>query len=153
MVCPVCTIAIAGGVGFFRTWGIDDVITGLWIGSLIVSSIIWMIDYLNRKNIHFLFRKIAIIISFYALFVIPLYYLKSNGISVMGNPGNTLFGIDKILLGIILGTFFFILSVLADIGLKKLNDGKVIVYYQKVFIPIIILLIASWDIHMLLKLL
>lgn len=152
MVCPVCTVAIGVGVGFFRTWGIDDVITGLWIGALIVSSIAWIIDYLNRKNIHFLFRKIIIIVSFYALFIIPLYFIKTSGIAVIGSAGNVIFGIDKILFGIILGTLFFIFSILADLKLKKLNDGKVIVYYQKVFIPLIILLIASFDIHLLLKL-
>ncbi len=148
MVCPVCTVAIGAGVGFFRTWGIDDVITGLWIGALIVSSIAWMIDYLNRKNVHFLFRKILIILSFYLLFLFPLY----KPMNIIGMAGNVMWGLDKILLGVILGSFFFIISILADLKLKKLNDGKVIVYYQKVFIPLIILLIASFDIHLLLKL-
>ena len=148
MVCPVCTIAIGAGVGLFRAWGIDDVITGLWIGALVVSSIAWMIDYLNKKNIHFLFRKILIIVSFYALFLFPLY----KPMHIIGIANNIVFGIDKIILGVILGTFFFIISVLADLGLKKANNGRVIVYYQRVFIPLIILLIASLDIHLLLKL-
>jgi hypothetical protein len=148
MVCPVCTVAVGAGVVAFRQWGIDDVITGIWIGALIVSSIAWMIDYLNKKNIHFLFRKILIIVSFYLLFLFPLY----KPMNIIGIAGNVLFGLDKIILGVILGTFLFIISVLADLGLKKLNDGKLVIYYQRVFIPLIILLIASFDIHMLLKL-
>jgi hypothetical protein len=34
-VCPVCTIAVAGGVGLCRYLGIDDLISGSWIGALL----------------------------------------------------------------------------------------------------------------------
>jgi len=42
-VCPICTVAVATGIGFSRWLGIDDTITGLWIGGLTVSlkSIGW----------------------------------------------------------------------------------------------------------------
>jgi hypothetical protein len=36
-VCPVCTIAVAGGVGLCRYLGIDDLISGAWIGALLFS--------------------------------------------------------------------------------------------------------------------
>ena len=36
-VCPICTVAAATGIGFSRWLGIDDTITGLWIGGLTVS--------------------------------------------------------------------------------------------------------------------
>jgi hypothetical protein len=148
MVCPVCTIAVALGVGVFRAWGIDDVVTGLWIGALIVSSIAWMIDYLNRKNIHFLFRKIIIILSFYAIFLIPLW----KPFNIIGLSGNVLWGMDKIILGVIIGTILFILSVALDVWLKKANNNRVVIYYQRVFIPLIILLIASLYLHLIIKL-
>jgi len=144
MVCPVCTIAVAAGVGVFRTWGIDDVLTGIWIGALIVSSIAWMIDYFNRKNIHFLFRKILIIVSFYAIFIWPLH---SWGI--MGMAGNVIFGIDKILFGVIIGTIIFILSILSDIYLRKINENKTMIKYQKVIIPLVYLIVASIITHLL----
>ena len=60
MVCPVCTFAVAAGIGVLEQWGVNNIIIGIWLGALIVSSIAWMIDWLNRKNIHFLFRKILI---------------------------------------------------------------------------------------------
>jgi len=143
MVCPICTLAVAGGVGVFRTWGIDDIITGIWIGALIVSSIMWIIDYLNRKNIHFLFRKILVIVSFYLIFIWPLYSWK-----IMGLPNNIIFGVDKILFGIIAGTIVFILAVLSDSYLRKINSGKVIIKYQKVIIPLLYLIIASVIMHL-----
>lgn len=35
--CPVCTVAIGVGVGLCRYLGIDDLITGLWIGALLLA--------------------------------------------------------------------------------------------------------------------
>ncbi|MBM3247580.1 hypothetical protein FJZ17_03535 [Candidatus Pacearchaeota archaeon] len=151
MVCPVCTVAVGAGVGFLRAWGINDIITGIWFGALIVSSIAWMIDYLNRKNIHFLFRKILVIIAFYALFIVPLYYWKINGEPVMGALGNVIFGIDKVLFGVIIGTIVFILAMLANNYLKKINDNRVMINYQKILIPLIFLIIVSVIANLLIK--
>jgi hypothetical protein len=145
-VCPVCTIAVGAGVGVLRAWGVDDVIAGLWFGALIVSSIAWMINWLNKKKIHFLFRKILVIVSFYALFIWPLYPMH-----ILGNSINTILGIERLLFGVIIGSFVFIFSVLFNSYLKKTNNGEVIVYYQKVFIPLIFLSIASIIAYLLLK--
>jgi hypothetical protein len=151
MVCPLCTVAVAAGVGILEEWGVDGIIIGMWLGALIVSSICWMIDYLNRKNIHFLFRKIIIIVSFYAIFIIPLYFIKIRGATVLGDPGNIIFGMDRILFGVILGTIIFILAILSDKYLRTLNESKVLINYQKIFIPIIYLIIASIIAYMLIK--
>ena len=67
-VCPVCTVAVGAGVGLSRWLGVDDLITGTWIGGLLVSMIWWTIDWLNKKNIRFSFlitfvKKHLIIIS------------------------------------------------------------------------------------------
>ena len=32
-ICPVCTVAVGAGIGLSRWLGIDDSITGLWIGA------------------------------------------------------------------------------------------------------------------------
>lgn len=32
-VCPVCTVAVGTGVGLSRWLGVDDTITGLWLGA------------------------------------------------------------------------------------------------------------------------
>ena len=56
--CAVCTIAVGSCVGLARWLKIDDRITGIWVGALIVSLIAWAIHYLDKKNIHFKGRKI-----------------------------------------------------------------------------------------------
>jgi hypothetical protein len=143
MVCPLCTIAVAAGVGILEGWGFDRIIMGIWFGALIVSSIAWMIDWMNRKNIHFLFRKILIIVSFYAIFVLPLYFIKISGQTLMGTGIGNVLGIDRLLFGVILGTFIFIAGVLANNYLKKINEGKVMIFWQKVIVPVVFLIISS----------
>ena len=48
-VCPVCTVAVIGGLGLSRWLGIDDAITGIWIGGLIISLSLWFTDWLYKK--------------------------------------------------------------------------------------------------------
>ena len=36
-LCPVCAIAVGAGIGVSRWLGVDDTITGVWVGGLIVS--------------------------------------------------------------------------------------------------------------------
>lgn len=146
MVCPVCTVAIGAGLGFSRALGIDDSITGLWIGALIVSSAIWMISWLDKKKIHYLFRKISVFAVFYAIVIWPLYHWH-----YMGLPGNELFGMDKILFGTITGTLIFFLAIFSDRYLKRNNQGKVLIKYQKVIIPIVFLILSSIITYLLLK--
>jgi hypothetical protein len=62
-VCPICTVAISGGVGLCRYLGIDDLISGVWIGALLFSLFWLTIDWLNKKRIKFLFRKPLVFIA------------------------------------------------------------------------------------------
>jgi len=137
-VCPVCTIVVVGGVGLCRYLGIDDLISGVWIGGLIMSLIIWTIDWLNRKKIRFLFRKILVLSFFYSIVIFPLYWL-----GIIGHPENKFLSIDKLLFGIGTGSSVFVLSVLFHNFLKKKNQGKSFSPFQKVLIPILFLIILS----------
>jgi len=145
MVCPVCTVAVGVGVGALRIWGVDDLITGIWFGALILSSIIWMLNFFERKNITFLFKKILVIVSFYAIFIVPLYYM-----GVMGAAANQIFGMDKLLFGVIIGSIIFLAAVWSNHYLKRINEGKVLIYYQRVIIPLVYLALASIIIYILL---
>lgn len=146
MVCPICTIAVGAGLGFSRALGIDDAVTGLWVGALLLSLSLWTIDWFNRKNIHFLFRKILILVFYYAIVIWPLYHWNYMGIA-----GNTLLGMDKVLFGIIAGTIIFALSIFSNNYLKKHNEGKVLLPYQKVLVPLAFLIVVSVILDLLLK--
>ena len=136
--CPVCTIAVGAGVGLCRYLGIDDLISGTWIGGLLMSLTLWTIDWLNKKKIKFLFRKILVFIFWYGITIFPLYWL-----GIMGHPENKFGGIDKLLFGIISGSVVFLISFSIHNFLVKKNQGKSYFPFQKVIIPVSFLLILS----------
>ncbi|MBU0456022.1 MAG: hypothetical protein ABIH77_04870 [Pseudomonadota bacterium] len=137
-VCPVCTIFVGAGIGLSHWLGIDDSVTGLWIGGFIVSLIIWTVAWFDKKNIRFKGRKILITLLYYASVVVPLY---TSGI--IGHPLNKLWGIDKLVLGILLGSIAFSLGALGHQMLKARNNNHAFFPFQKVVMPILPLLVLS----------
>jgi hypothetical protein len=143
-VCPICTLAVAAGLGLSRYLGIDDTVSGVWIGGVILSTSLWLVDWLSKKNFKRLkwyrnlkYNSYTTIFFMYALVILPL--LKTG---IIGHPFNKLWGVDKLILGITVGSGVFLLGVWADKKERKLK-GKQLFSFQKVVFPIAILLIAS----------
>lgn len=137
-VCPVCTVAVAGGVELSRWLGVDDTISGIWVGALILSSAVWFLSWLDSKDIKFKFHIILVLALFYSIVILPLYWMKLISFSC-----NLFFGLDKLLLGIISGSVVFSASIRFHNLLKKRNNNKVHFPYQKVIIPVLFLIISS----------
>jgi len=140
-VCPLCVIAIGAGLGLSEYFGIDDTISGLWIGALLWGIVDWTIRWFDRK--HWLKswvwgRDLLIFLLYYGLTIWPLW---EKG--YIGNPFHQLWGIDKLLLGIGLGTITLIVSDQSYEAIKKANGGHAQFPYQKVVMPIIALAILS----------
>ncbi|MCX8166854.1 MAG: hypothetical protein N3E37_03315 [Candidatus Micrarchaeota archaeon] len=143
-VCPVCTVGVAAGLGILKEYGIDDLIAGYWLGALTLSSAYWLIDWSTKKGIRFFFRKKIITISMYAIFVLPLYFM-----GFFFQPFNTIFGFDKLLVGIIVGSIVFHISVKFYEKIKELNNGHALFPYQKVITPLIFLAFISVNTYIL----
>jgi hypothetical protein len=143
-MCPVCTVAVAGGLGLSRFLGIDDVISGFWVGALILSTSFWFLRWLKTK-----FKKVSldipIILLMYLLVLYPLAKLN-----IINHPLNKIFGVDKLIFGTILGSIFFLLGIWTDKKIRKLK-GRQLVLYQKVVIPVLFLLVPSIISYFLLK--
>jgi len=139
-VCPICTVAVVAGVGFSRWLGIDDSVTGLWIGGLTVSMITWTMSWYEKKNIRFKGKGILTIIGYYLLIVVPLFF-----IGMIGNPLNTICtcGADKLLIGIIVGSLGFWSGAEWYFYLKAKNNGHAYFPFQKVVMPVSPLIILS----------
>lgn len=138
-VCPVCTVAVGAGLGLSRYLGIDDAVSGIWIGGLTLSMSFWLIDWISKKKPDVAVKKYQLptIIIMYLLVFVPLWYSK-----IIGEPGNTIFGIDKLIVGSILGTLTFVSGVWLDKYVRKIK-GKQLIQFQKVVFPISSLVIAS----------
>ena len=144
--CPVCTVAVGAGLGLSRWLGIDDTISGLWVGGLIVSLIGWTINWLNKKNIRFKGRKILIVVLYYGFIVVPLFWT-----GIIGHPFNKLWGMDKLLLGIITGSAFFLAAEIFYHFLKNRNGGRAHFPLEKVAMPVGVLIVLSLIFYFLTK--
>lgn len=140
-VCPVCTVAVAGGLGISKALGIDDAVTSVWIGGLILSVSFWTIDWITKKKY---LQKIkpevltwSVVVLWYLLTLVPLYFEKFIGL-----PYNKMLGIDKIIFGTALGSIIFLLGVWLD-KKQRIKYGKQFFQYQKVVFPVSLLILTS----------
>lgn len=144
-VCPVCTVAIVGGLGFSRWLGVDDLVSSVWIGAGLLTIVYWTNFWLEKKKWNFKFYKTAVVLFYYVLSLLPLYFLK-----IIGQPLNTVFGIDKIILGAVLGTAVLLFGLKLHSWLKKNNNDKSYFPYQRVAVPVAILILTSLIFYLLL---
>ena len=135
-VCPVCIVAVGSGLAIAEALGVDDLLAAIWIGALVTSSAFWMAD--KFKIIKLPLPEISWSIVFYILTIATLYIDNK-----LGNPYCRIWGIDKIWLGMTLGTILFWLGVIGDRLLRKTNNGKVYFPFQKVILPVFAIVIPT----------
>ncbi|MDE5615580.1 MAG: hypothetical protein K2I81_01975 [Alphaproteobacteria bacterium] len=137
-VCPVCTVAVGAGLEGARLLGVDDVITGIWAGGLTLSLFFWTAGWLKKRGVNSALWQI----------VVPLIVCYGLLAAVYLMPGvkfgaQTLWGIDKFLLGIIVGTLAFYLGARWYIKIKRANGGHARFPFQKVVVPLSFLMVAT----------
>lgn len=149
-VCPVCTVAVGAGLGLARYVGVDDIVSGIWVGGLILSSSFWLSDWLKKRKFHFLqpitshLTLLSSILMYLTVFF-PLWIGKT-----IGHPFNTIYGIDKLIFGTILGSVAFLLAVFWDKKVRKIYGHQFFVYQKMVF-PVGFLVILSLIAYLLTK--
>lgn len=146
-MCPVCTVTVIAGLGISRLLGIDDLITSIWIGGFILSFSFITINWIDKKWPKLSINKyqFPIIVLMYLLVLVPL---KLNG--SIGIAQNAFWGIDKILLGTVVGSVFFLIGIFAD-KKERVVRKKVLFPFQKVVFPVLGLIISSIVFYFLLK--
>lgn len=148
MVCPIlCPPIILGGSIISKYFGLSDLIFGIWCGALITLLFLITLRWMNKKGIKFLFRKPLLFFGFFILVYYPLYYFKF----IIYMP--YFFILDKFLLGNIFGILTILLSEKFNNYLMKKNKQKVYFKFQKVLIPLVLLLFLSLIVYFLEKIL
>lgn len=129
-MCQICTIAVGAGLGLSRWLGVDDVISGIWIGGLILSSSLWFYFWLSKKypRLQTTGYLLSVAGLTYILALVPLTW--------MGLLTN------KLTIGIAAGSLVFSLALLLD---KKARaaKGNQFFNFQKVVFPLVFLLVSS----------
>ena len=132
--CPVCTAAVGTGVIVTRFYGVDDLIVGLWIGAFIASTALWFGKKIKEGKTTSLEDAILIILAL---------LITVNGFYLGGLMGHSMmFGIDRLLLGMILGSVLLPASIYLSKEIKKIK-GKVILPYQTILVTLSILTTLS----------
>ena len=146
VVCPVCAVATGACLGVSRFLGVDDTVSSVWIGGLVVAVGLWLAGILSKKGFSRSFLKPLTIGLVALLTFVPLYWGR-----VVGFPGNTLQGVDKVVLGSVVGAGLFLLSLFLDGQLRKTNGGRVYFSFQRVVLPLLFLLAGSLGFYILTK--
>lgn len=137
-ICQVlCPIFVGGTLTLMEKWGVDNTISGLWIGGMLVWASIVTIDWIGKWKKHWLI-DFLVTVAFYASTIIPLYSKK-----IIGNPSKMIWGVDKTVLGIIIGSIFLYLFDRLYSYIKEKNGGHAWFPFQKTVMPILPLVIWS----------
>lgn len=137
-VCPVCVVVVGAGIGIAEEFGVSDTIIGIWVGAFIIAMAWWTVNWLIKKNWCFKGCGSITFLSYYLLTLVPLYYA-----GYIGKELNKLWGIDKLLLGVLVGSILFFLGERYHFYLKEKNGNKVYFPFQRVVVPVVALIIAT----------
>ena len=139
-VCAVCVVAITSGLGISRWLGIDDAITGVWLGALVLALASTLSRLASKKKPDLKWLPAAIFVGVYAVFVSISLYFNWFALS-----GEKLWGMSRLLVGVLLGTGALLLGLLMDKWLRRLKNDCNRPYFpfQKVVVPVLVIILAS----------
>lgn len=123
--CPVCIVTVGGGLFIAEKLGIDSFLVSIWLSALNCA----IAYYLATK-----FKKPILKSGYFwsiVFYLMTVFYLDISR------------QLDSSLIGLSIGLIIAIFSIQLDAIIKNLNHGKVLFYYQKVIIPLVILIIAT----------
>jgi hypothetical protein len=133
--CPVCVITVGGGLIIAKKLGIDDLLVSIWLSGLNTAIAFWIASGIKRKIVN---NPILWSLGFYIMTIGYLVFTKQ-----INHPRNTFLGIDKVFFGMTLGLFLALLSIGVDRLLRKTNKNKVYFPYQKVVVPLVLLILTT----------
>ncbi len=139
-MCPLCVAGAAIGLSIARYYGVDDTVVGVWLGALAISSAIWAMRVSNNriKKQYVPAQSFAIAVIVALAMVLPFYY--AGFFRGMPNMPDSVLGVNKVLLGLVVG------SILTYAGVPASNAAKrrgVHVPYQATILTLSLLMVFS----------
>jgi hypothetical protein len=144
--CPLCVAGAGAGLTLSRFLGIDDSITGIWLGAFIGALAFWTQRILGQRNNFFLARGVGILIYILFFVLTVLSFYRFNLVVRHGD----IFGFDKLTFGMVLGGVVFYFVDLLNTYLRRKN-GKALFPYQSVVLSLGSIIFASILVYILIN--
>ena len=144
--CPLCIAGAGAGLTLSRVLGIDDSITGIWLGAFIGSIAFWTQRGLGQRNKLFFKKTVGLLI--YVLFLASTIwsFYRFNLVVKHGD----IFGYDKLIFGMVLGGSIFYLMDWVNAYIKGKN-GKSLFPYQSIVFSLSSIVLSSVGIYILIN--
>lgn len=136
--CPLCVAGAGVGLTLSRWIGLDDSITGLWIGAFLGAMSLWTYTSIERKikKAHLIWLKPAIYILVFASTIWSFY--RFNLVIRM----EKMFGLDKLIFGMVAsGVVFYLVDEINNLIIRL--KGKVFFPYQRMIVDLGSILLLS----------
>ena len=140
--CPLCSAATGTAVAATRYYGVDDLIVGTFIGGFIISTAYWSNKFLMKKNKnkkYIQFQLPIVIILSLLLTFITFYFAK---LLKNPNPAFQIFGIDKIVVGSVIGSLISVFAFWFNDFLRRIK-GKSFFPFQGIVLSLALLSLTS----------
>jgi len=125
--CPLCVAGAGVGLTLSRWVGVDDSITGLWMGAFLGAMSLWIYSSLAKKinKTRLVWLKPLIYILIFASTI--WFFYRFNLVLRMGR----MFGLDKLTFGIIVGgVSFYLVDEINNLIIRI--KGKTLFPYQRI---------------------
>ncbi len=146
-VCPVCVVGVGAGLAFADALGVDYSIIGLWSGGLMLALTFWTAGWLKKRGVDNIWLYLVLPFVLYYGMLYSVYAFPD----VIVYGAQSMFGIDKLLLGSIIGTIVFYFGERHYSKISKANGGKSQYPFQKVLLPIEYLAVSNIALWLLIR--
>lgn len=136
--CAVCTVAIAGSLTIARKLGVDDCVVGVWVGAMLAMIGYWSIRFVEKRK--WTFKGYKAFWMAVSLSLVGFVYVKDLTYTpdVIG-----IFYMDSFLFTTLLGAAVLIFSMHFYAWMKAKNGGHAHFPFEKVVVPIVLVLATS----------
>lgn len=141
--CPLCVAGAGVGLSLSRLLGIDDSVTGVWLAAFLGATSFWSESLIKRRELRPKLRPLIYI----AIFAATIWsFYKFNLVIRMSQ----LFGLDKLIFGMIVGgVAFYLIDALDDYLIRR--KGKVFFPYQRIVVTLGGMLALSLAVYILIN--
>lgn len=152
--CPLCVAGAGVGLSVARFLGIDDSISGIWLGAFLAAISFWMDASISKKLKHFLVRPLTYI----AMFTVTIWSIYAfNDIStnnlkffLINKHSGLILGMDKLIFGMVTGgVVFYLVDIINGLIIKK--NGKVLFPFQRLLTSLGSMVILSMVVYVLIN--